>query len=329
MAFVVDGSEWQVDKFDSPEAFVSALDSLVARVNAAIERDEMVWIGDDLQSKPIFENYDLWSLSEAGINLPVELMQELAGWLGRAQFYIDDENWPAGFDSFEVVVAGELIESADVSWVHHCVLVQRPIACLGLMRTGVLQTESAAGAALVHWVRDEVGHVGFWRDVIATNDSEVQLQRYAANAFPSLFFGDNVWRGIGDFKGGYRAVSMKLRRALSVLNDHGRWVFTTPPPNLSPNEPERDEGGSPTNLLMQQRFTGLGLTVSPEAIEVRLDGTSRRARELLVKGRTLFCEWHEKFEPHQNRIYFHPPVEQSDNKVVIGFFTNHLPLPGD
>ncbi|MGN2245640.1 hypothetical protein ACFWZ3_02995 [Frateuria sp. GZRR35] len=327
MAFVVDGSEWEVNRFASPTAFVEALDALVGRVNVALDRDEVVWIGDELQSKVILDGCDLWSLREAGLNLPGELLQELGVWLGRARYYLDEDEWPAGFESFEVSVGGEAIESSDVSWAHHCVLAQRPVACLGLQRNGVLRTKSATGEAYVRWVRDEPGHVGFWRDVIASDDNAGQLEALAQNAFPDLYFVQNVWRGIGDFNGGYRAVSTKLRRALSILNDYGVWVFTASPPNLHPAEPSGVERGAPTKLLIQQRFAGLGLTVSPEAIEVRHDGTCRRAREVVVGGRTLYCEWHEKFELHQNRIYFHPPVAQSGNKTVIGFFTHHLPLP--
>lgn len=328
MAFVVDGSEWNAEKFASPADFLQALDALVGRVQKAQDRGEVVWIGDALQSTAILDGHDLWSLTEAGLELPGELLQELAAWLGRARYYTEEKQWPAGFDSFNICVDGEAVDCADISWAHHCTLMQRPVACLGLQRSGVFRTKSATGETRVRWVRDEIGHVNFWRDVIELNDSEERLVELAKNAFPSLFFVENVWRGIGDFNGGYRAVSVKLRRALSVLNDHGAWVFTASPPNLRQDEPKRDDGGMPTNQLIQQRFSGLGLTVSPEAIEVRRDGNCRRAREVTVRGRLLYCEWHEKFEPHQNRIYFHPPVEESDNRTVIGFLTRHLPLPG-
>lgn len=327
MAFVVDSSEWNAEKFASPSAFVEALTALVGRVQIALNRHEVVWIGDDLQSTAIMDGHDLWSLTEAGLELPGELLQELGAWLGHARYYIDEEVWPVGFESFNLCVDGEVVDCADVSWAHHCTLARRPVACLGLQRNGVFRTESATGETHVRWVRDEFDHVSFWRDVIASNDSDGQLQALAQHAFPDLFFVENVWRGIRDFNGGYRAVSMKLRNALSVLNDHGAWVFITSPPNLHPAELRRDEGSLPTNQLIQQRFSGLGLTVSPEAIEVRQDGNCRRAREVMVRGRVLYCEWHEKIEPHQNRIYFHPPVAESDNKTVIGFLTHHLPLP--
>lgn len=192
MAFVVDGSEWDAEKFASPAAFVEALDALVDRVQVALGRGEVVWIGDDLQSTAIFNGRDLWSLTEAGLELPGELLQELAAWLGRAPYYIEEEEWPAGFESFDIYVDGVEVDCADVSWAHHCTLASRPVACLGLQRNGVFRTESPTGETRVRWVRDELGHVNFWRDVIASNDSEEQLEGFAQNAFPSLFFVENV-----------------------------------------------------------------------------------------------------------------------------------------
>jgi hypothetical protein len=50
---------------------------------------------------------------------------------------------------------------------------------------------------------------------------------------------------------------------------------------------------------------------------------------LASEGRTLYCEWHYKFEPHINRAHVHPPIPESGGKMIIAIFRDHLPLPGD
>lgn len=68
--------------------------------------------------------------------------------------------------------------------------------------------------------------------------------------------------------------------------------------------------------------------MAPENPDVYLDNRCRRAREIAIGERTLYCEWHGKLELHQNRVHIHPPVIESNGKVIIAFFHEHLPLPG-
>jgi hypothetical protein len=330
MSFVVDGGEWKLDNIDSILEFVSAIESLVDLVATARERGEEVWIGDDLQSRPIIDGYDLWALRGLKLGIAEEFWQELAAWLSQAQFYLDVEAWPQGFEHQDISIDGDpAIENADLAWVHHSVRGGTAMACLGLQRGGVHDTRSELGMAPVRWVIHEQDQMEFWRCEIARNDGAQIIERLAPHAYPDLYFREGVWRGLGEFAGGYRAVSSAVRRALSVLNDHGRWIFTTPPPALRPDEVVASVGERATNLVIEQRFSSYGLDVAPEALEVFQSGRCRRAREIELGGRTLYCEWHEKLERHQNRIYFHGPVQESKDRIVIGFFSRHLPLPGN
>ena len=68
--------------------------------------------------------------------------------------------------------------------------------------------------------------------------------------------------------------------------------------------------------------------MAPENPDVYLDRRCREARQITIAGRTLFCEWHGKLEPHRNRVHVHPPVRESKDKLIIGIFDEHLPLPG-
>lgn len=331
MAFVVDGSEWSFDGW-SVEAIANAIGALLDRVWTAHERNETVWIGDDLQTRPVLRNLDLWSLfsAEAPI-LPAELGHELASWLGSASFYLDEDVWPDGGMETHIQVAANLAEdNADLAWAHHHVRSGRAVACLGLTRSGPHRTTSNQGNATVHWVQNEVTHRAFWRDAIEVEgDSEESLRRLAAHAFPDLYFHVDVWRGLGRFVGGYLAMRSHVRHYLAVLDDHGHWAFTFPPPALSRVETTEDEPKTrPTNQVIERRFLGLKLTMAPENPDVYANGRCRRAREIIIGEQTLYCEWHGKLEPHQNRIYLHPPVPESNNKVVIAIFHEHLPLPG-
>ncbi len=99
---------------------------------------------------------------------------------------------------------------------------------------------------------------------------------------------------------------------------------------LSPEEaaPEGEAPKPVTNQLVERRFRGWGLEIAPENPDVWEDGRCRRARERVLEGRTLYCEWHYKFG-HRNRAHIHPPVPESQDKLVVAIFRDHLPLPGD
>jgi hypothetical protein len=106
-------------------------------------------------------------------------------------------------------------------------------------------------------------------------------------------------------------------------------VFASPSPALTPADtPPLDINKSPSDHVIKLRFAGFGIAAAPENPNVRGHKTSREARETRNVGRTLYCEWHVKLQPHQNRIHFHKPVPESCNKIIIGMIHEHLSLPG-
>lgn len=331
MAFVVDSSEWQFDGWTAAQV-VGAIERLLGRVHIARERSETVWIGEGLQTRLVLEDLDLWSLSspDAPIHLPPEVCQELAAWLSSARRYLDDE-WPPGMEETVLRIGNdEPLENEDVAWAHHHVRGGHAVACLGLVRSGVYETTSRLGTANVQWVLDEAGHKDFWRTAIEVEGGdEATLEALSPHAFPDLYFHNGVWHGLQRLGGGYLAQRGEIKRYLRVLNDFGAWVFTCPPPALSPNETGADAttGGRPTNQVIERRFLGLNLNVAPEKPNVATDAACRTAREITIRTKTLYCEWHAKLEPHRNRIHIHAPVPESGNKVVIAIIDEHLPLP--
>ena len=331
MAFVVDSSEWQFDGWTAAQV-VGAIERLLDRVHIALERGEVVWIGESLQTRLVLNDLDLWSLSspDAPIHLPPEVCQELAAWLSSTRRYLDDE-WPPGMEETHLQIGNdEPNENEDVAWAHHHVRNRRAVACLGLVRSGVHQTTSALGTVPVLWIVDEVGHREFWRTAIEVEgDNEATLEALGSHAFPNLYFHNGVWNGLQRLGGGYSAQRGEIKKCLGVLSDYGAWIFSCPPPALSPDETGADAttGGMPTNQVIERRFLGFNLNVTPEKPNVFVDKVCRTAREVKVGTKTLYCEWHAKLEPHRNRIHIHAPIPESGNKVVVAIIDEHLPLP--
>jgi hypothetical protein len=333
VAFVIDGAEWQFDGW-SAEDIETALGRLLDRVTIAQGRRERVWMGDDLQTRSVLAGLSIWELwsPQCPIDLAPELRQELAAMLGRAPLYLDEAAWPEGMaEHTEIAISGlPASENPDVAWAHHSVRSGHAVALLSLRREGLHPTVTASGSADLHWVIDEPGHRAFFRAAIdVEHDCESTLERLAPHAFPDLCFIDGIWRGLSDFAGGYLGVRERLRELLAVLDDHGRWAFTAPPPNIREEDGQPDESGDPSDQLIQQRFKTHGIDLAPEKSDVKRDARCRVARERVLAGRTLYCEWHAKLRGDQNRVHLHAPVSESGGKLIVAIFHSHLPLPGD
>ncbi len=331
MAFVVDGSQWKFDGLNA-EKITEFIDRFTQNLGRARSRGEIVWIGEDLQSKHVLKDLDIWSLREAGVLVDHDLWQEFAAEIGRLNQYLDSPDWPDGFvdDTSISIAGGSKVENFDVAWVHHHVRNGQPMGCIGLTEIGVWETCSSFGACEVHWIADPASHRQFWRSAIDLEGcSPAAFKRIAPHAYPNLYFCPGVLNDIEMLKGGFHANFRVLRRYLDAFDDHGRWAFTAPPPALSPQEAQGTGREAPSNQIIERRFMGLGLSVAPEKPDVYLQRNCRLAREITINGATLYCEWHGKLQPHQNRIHIHAPVPQSGNSLVIARIAVHLPLPGD
>lgn len=254
----------------------------------------------------------------------------MAAWLSKARYYADAHEWPDGAEDVSIRIGDAApVENADVAWVHHCIRACIPAASFTLSATVLLETKTAAGVAIVHFVGDEIGRRQFWRAVIVLEGDDVDsLLRNSTHAYPALFFADGVLRGVDRLSGGYAASRDRVQTALAALDDWGHWVFTWPPPSIRPQDgPPLDPDARPGNFLIQTRFAAVGVAAAPENPDVYKDRVSREARQTTLAVRTLYCEWHVKLEPHRNRIHFHRPVPESGDKVVIGMIDEHLPLP--
>ena len=327
MRFVIDSLDWCFDGWTASR-IEAALDLLLDRIEVARSRDEVVGYSSELFSRSVADGRTMWELFGQGhaLRLSRDLQERLSAAFSSAPKWDDGEDWPA---TFGLEIDGTSEDNPDVAWVHQKVLGGEATAVLGLARRGKRAVVCDSATCEIHWVTDDAEHVGFFRDAIdVERDTEETLESLAAHAFPNLVFLPGVWRGLRDFVGGYTAVRGEVRRYLAVFDDHGRWVFTAPPPALSRGDTSVGAtSGSPSKQLIADRFNALGVTVAPENPNVGQDSKCRAARERTIEGKVLYCEWHGKLQPHQNRVHIHAPVPASGGRVVIAIFHAHLVLP--
>lgn len=330
MGIVIDSTGWNLKGWDS-HRLTSALEDLLDRLDHAFSYGRPVWTGDDLQVQAVYEDLDLWRLrdSDSPIRIDDNIWQELAAALGQTKRYVDEDEWPAGFDDFAISVNAEPPqENPDVAWAHHNVRNGKAVACLGLTLKGIFSTTSVKDTVSIHWVSDSQSYTSFWRDAIEIErDCPATLERLSANAYPGLFFANGVWQGLKNLSGGYFAHSAELRRYLSVLSDDGVWAFTAPPPAMEKTEVQGTSEELPTSQLIIRRFNRLKLNVTPENPNVYQNFRCRSAREIMVLGKNLYCEWHGKLQEYQNRVHIHAPILGTEGKLIIGIIDSHLPLP--
>ncbi|MBB6336451.1 hypothetical protein FHR59_000661 [Xanthomonas arboricola] len=332
MAFVVEGDDWDFQGKAQHEV-LDALDKFFEKLDRAASDKVKVWFGEDFSSRPILEGSSIWDLCAEGfaISIPPEVSQELAAHLGRGLYYVDEPDWPAGFpeDGVISIDGGPARENLDAAWAHHNVRTGKAVACIGLWRNGVFTTATSMGMTNLHWLGDgPAGAAEFWQDAIdVEGNSLASFVRLAPKAYPRLYFFGGVLAQANQLAGGYYANSAALKRHLKILDEAAHWAFTAAPPALSRHEVAGPHGIHPTNQLIERRFTALTLDVSPENPNVYIDRRCREARQITIAGKGFYCEWHCKLEPHRNRIHLHAPAAESEGKVVIAFFAEHLPLP--
>ena len=312
MSFVVDGSEWRFEGMSAADAEM-LIDRALEFVSTSSERGETVAVGDDFQVRLMRGGETLWDLFSPGSFDPLdrELSQELAAWLaqGAALRRRAQLGQPASEAVRSRSVAAAPIANDDVEWAHCSMLAALPVAVLTLNEPRVVSTTTDAGTADLHFVADDVSRRAFWRTaLVVAGDGLHDLVQFGSRAYPNLHFVPGVLADADSLGGGYLGARARLKSALEILDEWGSWALTWPPPALTPNEgPPPDPAAGPTNFIIEHRFGGLGLEAAPENPNVFADGKSRRAREVVVAGRTLYCEWHVKLELHRNRIHFHPP----------------------
>jgi hypothetical protein len=87
VGLVVDGAEWNFNGW-SEDDIVKSIERLISRVWTARDRNEFVWVGEDLQTRYVLGNHDLWSLRSP--DAPIKLSAEL--WHGALKSEVQHLN---------------------------------------------------------------------------------------------------------------------------------------------------------------------------------------------------------------------------------------------
>jgi hypothetical protein len=332
MTFVVDSNDWDFNNLDSFE-INQLLDRFLGLVMSCSERHEVIYIGDELQIKKLYQEYSLWDLwnPDSSIELRFEIRQELSAWLGRVQNYNDLDNM-VEIQCFEFSFDDDTEKkySPDVSWVFYNKLNGNNTACLGIKTNGehsvCIDSEKKSH---IYWINDEVTHLNYWRTQIHhLGIGADELQRYSGNAFPTVYFHKNFWKQLNDLDGGYISAREDVFEMLKILNDHGEWIFFCSGTSTDFDADQIIKKGSKaSNQTIINRFIKFNLNASPEKPNVFKNKTCRDSRTIEVDGRNIYCEWHIKIQLHRNRIHIHEGIEQSKFKTIIAIASNHLPLP--
>lgn len=330
MTFIVDGQDWNFDGL-SDDQVRAEIDTALEFVAISCTRDQRVLIGDDFQTRKMKGPFGLWELlgPDAPIAVSGEVLQELAAWLAPNPLYTIRDDWPEQLDDVVAIGDNPPVENTDVAWAHHHNRACRATACFSLKRDGCIATETTHGISNVHFVRSEKQRAEFWREaIVLEGDTYDTLIRSHEKAYPNLYFHNAVLSAVTQLDGGYDASRHLVREALATLDDHAGWIFSRPPPTISIDEAyDATSDRRPTNQVIMDRFRGVGLDVTPEKPNVRKNRDCRKAREVNLKGRDLYCHWHVKLQPHRNRIHIHAPVSESSGRTVIAIIHDHLPLP--
>jgi hypothetical protein len=330
MYFVLEESSWVWDGEDVG-MLVERIEQLLDRIDDAKSRGERVsasreLLGQSVAGVPLGELF--WATDRRVLTR--EVRERLVPVFNAISFWDDLEP----FEEFEATIAGRDVVSPSAVHVHACVRRGETVACLPLPGTwaGPCSVRVRDEPELIHFVVDDATHRGFFRSAVVACKHELRaIEALAPHAFPDTCFIDGVWRDARHFDGGYPRVRDSLLAFLSILDDHGAWVFTDQTGRLSPGEPTSvgDPRIAVTRGLIERRFRGFGLEVAPENPDVGKDAECRRARTRRLGAQQLYCEWHYKIERHVNRVHIHEPTPASNGKVIVAIFADHLPLPGD
>lgn len=331
MYFVLEESSWAWDGRD-PANYVLRIQALLGRLAVAVERAEAFMFSGALLTQIICGDYTLsdllWGRVD-NIELPHDVSELATALLAHLQYWDEDGE----YSELDAEIEGVKVFSPSAAFAHARIGAGETLACIPLPGRwrGLCAVAVGDASRLVHFVTDEATHRGFFRAEIEAKKLETALDSLAAHAFPDTYFVDGIWRGLRDFKGDYTRVRDDLLKFLGLFDDHATWIFSDTTGRLSVAEPVPSEANKQGigNQFLMERFGALGLNVSPETREVYETKRSRTAREVTVRRRILYCEWHYKIERHTNRVHFHGPVDESGLKPIIAIFHEHLYLPGD
>src|SRR5690554_5119298 len=167
------------------------------------------------------------------------------------------------------------------------------LACDGPHQKVLVSSRLGEDTADAFIIIDENDLKVFFRYVpeVELHDSDAYIKN-ARYAFPDLYFVEGLANQSRRFKTPWDDIRPVLTQHLSALNDDFQRIF-------------HEESGQP-DLILKRIASLHGFDSSPASPKVRRNKAAMRERDVEIDGRVLRCEWHTKFHPTHDRIYFHP-----------------------
>jgi hypothetical protein len=310
MAFGLDDLPWSESSLTN-EVLHEIIELICDRLETLDERNETVEAHNTIFELPRIGSHNLADLL---YNTPPVLSVEV-----RRRALIHFERIKTFDDSKTELEVGwneNTLMAPTTSWVAMQCDRGFPTGCLTARCSGRIGPTTIATNSTsmdVHFVADEVSHTDFFRQIAMNpHRTELDFATLAIHAFPNLLFIDDFDRGLRDLSRPFSERQQVIVRLLGALSDHASDVFAFP-----------------GELEIRGQLKALQIEASTETRETLLDKSCRDARTKFFNSRSIVFDWHIKIESHIDRIYFHPPIPESNGKPIIGIVHSHLPLPGD
>lgn len=307
--FGLDDLPWSVEALELSE-IENILVELSDLINTIFTRNELLLAHETVYELPRVATLTL-------MNILFEMPELSVSVRLRAQKLFDRvPTFPDGDFPFDV-------RWSDNDWIapttsRVCFFTQRgePSACVTSSKSKRYRevfVSSANIATPVWFISDESSHVTFFRN-LAKNPhcDEKKFADISLHAFPNIAFVEGVFDGLNDLRISFNQRREEVIHALSILCDNSEFIF------YSHKEKE-----------ITERLRTFGIDASTENRETLKNLRCRVARQRTINSQVLIFDWHIKFEPHIDRLHFHPPALISNYKPIVGIFHSHLPLPGD
>ncbi len=311
MLFVLDETGLRID---GDEGANVAVGRLVGVLEAAREERQRRMRLADLYTYEVAPDLPLHQFlfgeTPAELDIPVDVRRLLQIALDRCTVWDDEFD----IEALEADYGVGGVFAPSVAFAHGCITRGEAVACVvtaSAGRRGPVDVTVQGSACAVYFVVESDDRIAFYRSAFEVEDAdETEYWRIARLAYPDLEYVnglDQQWRR---FSRGYREMRPLVTWHLSALNDYHRQAFNGHP---VPNE-----------IAARMSAWSGGVDMSPESPGTRGNARAWRERRIVWQGHVLYCEWHMKISRTIDRIHFHPGIEESGGRPVIGLLVDHL-----
>jgi hypothetical protein len=295
------------------EDYISALESVLDRLDDAIIAGYDCFYTDELFFRPVHGDSTLWELfnPQSPISIPPEVRVRLAVVFSKLSTIQDVDFGDAVVPPVKYERDG-LDCSSSIAWACFVMLagIDNIVACITsslAVGDALLNITSGEGVVGLWFVASQKGDETLFRWIICNHTSSpAEMEAYASSAFRELDFVEGAFNGIKGMSKPYANVVDPIVRHLSALSDEGRRIFSGPRADV------------------EAEFGPYGVDISDENGATKRNARAKADRTVLWDKKERLCWWHTKLERYQDRIHFCPADLVVGGKILVGIFCYHL-----